>query len=100
MAIMIVFNPGAYLEVINNPEILKGYERGGKEDMLKKGPVGYPKDFEHLEEIKYKHFIFSKNYKDSEISKTDFAQNVIADYQGLFPLVQYLNLAMSFSGNE
>ena len=96
----IVFNPGAYLKVINNPEILKGYERGGKEDMLKKGPVGYPKDFKHLEEIKYKHFIFSKNYKDSEISKKDFAQNVIADYQGLFPLVQYLNHAISFSGNE
>jgi len=96
----IVFNPGAYLEVINNPEILKGYERGGKEDMLKKGPVGYPKDFKHLEEIKYKHFIFSKNYKDSEISEKGFAQNVIADYQGLFPLVQYLNHAMSFSGNE
>ena len=96
----IVFNPAAYLEVINNPEILKGFERGGKEDMLKNGPVGYPKDFEHLEEIKYKHFIFSKNYKDSEISKKGFAQNVIADYQGLFPLVQYLNHAISFSGNE
>ncbi len=54
----------------------------------------------YLEEIKYKHFIFSKNYKDSEISKKGFAQNVIANYQGLFPLVQYLNLAISFSGNE
>ena len=35
--------------------------------MLKKGPAGFPKDFEHLEEIKYKHFIFSKNYQDTEI---------------------------------
>lgn len=96
----IVFNPGAYLEVINNRVISKGYERGGKEDILKKGPAGFPKDFEHLEEIKYKHFIFSKNYKDSEIFKKGFSQNVVADYQGLFPLVNYLNLAMSFSGNE
>ena len=35
----IVFNPAAYLEMINDPGIKKGYERTGKDDMLKKGPV-------------------------------------------------------------
>ncbi len=96
----IVFNPEAYLNIINNPLISKGYERSGTEDMLKKGPVGFSKDFEHLEEIKYKHFIFSKYYKDAEILKKGFPQKVITDYQGLFPLVSYLNHSMSFTGNE
>ena len=96
----IVYNPGAYLEVINNPLIGKGYERGGKEDMLKKGPAGFSKDFEQLEEIKYKHFLFTKNYKDSEIVKKGFSQNVVTDFQRLLPLVDYLNHAMSFTGNE
>jgi uncharacterized protein (TIGR02453 family) len=96
----IVFNPDAYLKIINNPVIKEGYERGGKEDMLKKGPAGFPKDFEYLEEIKYKHFIFSKNYRDAEILKEGFSRVVVADYQGLFPLVQFLNQAMSFTGNE
>ena len=96
----IVFNPDAYLKVINDPVISKGYERGGKEDMLKKGPMGFPKDFEHLEEIKYKHYIFSKNYKNEEILTKKFPEKVVLDYQGLFPLVQYLNLAMSFTGND
>jgi len=96
----IVFNPGAYLEVINSPVISEGYERSGQEDMLKKGPAGFPKDFEHLEEIKYKHFIFSKYYKDAEIIGKGFPQKVVADYRGLFPLVNYLNLAMSFTGND
>ncbi|MFH0757050.1 MAG: DUF2461 domain-containing protein, partial [Bacteroidota bacterium] len=58
----ILFNPKAYLEVINDPRLQKGYERGGQEDMLKKGPAGFPKDFELLEEIKYKHYIFSRQY--------------------------------------
>lgn len=96
----IVFNPGAYLDIINDPVISKGYERGGKEDMLKKGPAGFSKDFKHLEEIKYKHFIFSKYYKDHEILQKGFLQKVVADYQGLFPLVSYLNHSMSFTGND
>ncbi len=96
----IVFHPAAYLDIIRDPLISKGYERGGKEDMLKKGPVGFPKDFEHMEEIKFKHFIFSKYYKDGAIVRNGFSQTVVADYQGLLPLVNYLNNAMSFTGND
>jgi len=96
----IIFNPGAYLEIIHDPVLKNGYERGGRDDMLKKGPAGFPKDFEHLEEIKYKHYIFSKNFKDSEICKQDFTNQLVDDYKGLFPLVNYLNHAMSFKGNE
>lgn len=96
----IVFNPEAYLNIINDPVIKTGYERGGKEDMLKKGPAGFPKDFKHLEEIKYKHYIFSKNYNESEILRKGFHDTVVKDYLGLFPLVGYLNHAMSYTGNE
>lgn len=96
----IVFNPAAYLEVIQNPVIRNGYERGGMEDMLKKGPAGFPKDFAYLDELKYKHYIFSKNYADTEIRLKDFDQRVVADFEGLYPLVNYLNQAMSFTGNE
>ncbi len=96
----IVFNPGAYLEVMNDPAITGRFERAGRDDMLKKGPLGFPKDFEYMEELKYKHYIFSRNYKDQEIPGKDFHQGVVADFEVLFPLVSYLNLAMSFTGNE
>jgi len=58
----IQFNPESYLKLINTPAMNKQYERGGKEDMLKKGPVGFPKDFTHMEELKYKHYIWSRSY--------------------------------------
>ncbi len=96
----IMYNPSTYLSVINDPAISKVYERGGKEDMLKKGPAGFPKDFEFMEEIKYKHYIFSKNYENKDVIKAGFAETVVNDYKGLYPLVDYLNHAMSFSGNE
>jgi uncharacterized protein (TIGR02453 family) len=96
----IMYNPSEFFKVINDPVINKGYERGGKEDMLKKGPAGFPKDFEFMEEIKYKHYIFSKNYENKDVIKSGFAEKVTQDYKGIYPLVDYLNHAMSFSGNE
>ena len=53
-----------------------------------------------MEEIKYKHYIYSRSYTDAEIGRPDFVEILSADYQGLRPLVDYLNHAMSFTGNE
>ena len=96
----IVFNPDNYFKVINGLLESHAYERSSKEDMLKKGPAGFPKDFKYLEEIKYKHYIFSKQYSDQLITKNEFAEDLIKDFAGLYPLVDYLNHAMSFTGND
>lgn len=96
----IVLNPEAYFKLVNTPRMKERYERGGKEDMLKKGPVGFPKDFIHMEELKYKHYVWSRNYSDSMLQQKNFTNTVIEDYKGLYPLVRYLNHAMSFTGNQ
>jgi len=95
----IMYQPESFLKLINTPEMKQHYERGGKEDRLKKGPSGFPKDFKYMEEIKYKHYIWSRNYSDSDIKQSGFASRVVKDYQGLFPMVSYLNHSMSFTGN-
>ncbi|MCD4710571.1 MAG: DUF2461 domain-containing protein [Bacteroidales bacterium] len=94
------FNPEPYLELINTPAMKERYERGGKEDMLKKGPAGFPKEFIHMEEVKYKHYIWSRYYSDDTILKSNFVHSVAEDFKGLYPLVSYLNHAMSFTGNH
>ncbi len=96
----ILFNPEPYLELINTPELKKKYERGGKEDMLKKGPAGFPKDSIHIEELKYKHYIWSRTYSDSALQKSNSSESIVVDFNALFPLVSYLNHTMSFTGNE
>lgn len=95
----ILYHPDAYLKLISTSKMKDYYERGGKEDRLKKGPVGFPKDFEHMEELKYKHYVWSRSYSDAEVQQKDFAGKVVADCKGLFPLVDYLNNSMSFTGN-
>jgi uncharacterized protein (TIGR02453 family) len=96
----ILFNPEAFLKIIGDPAIAEKYERGGKEDMLKNGPAGYPKDFEHMDQLKYKHHVFHRYYSDDEVCNAGFSEQVIADCRGLYPLVEYLNHAMSFTGND
>ena len=96
----IIFHPEAFQKVFHDPRILERYERGGEEDRLKKGPAGFPKDFELMEELKYKHYIFSKNYTDREVMTEGFPKTLVEDYRGLFPVVSYLNHAMSFTGNQ
>jgi uncharacterized protein (TIGR02453 family) len=96
----ILFNPGAFLAIIRDPSLAGKYERGGKEDMLKKGPAGYPGDFEAMEELRYKHHVFHRYYGDAEVRKPGFAGQVVEDCRGLYPFVEYLNHAMSFTGNE
>ena len=96
----ILYQPDPYLKLIRTPRMKAHYQRGGKEDMLKKGPLGFPKDFAHMDELKYKHYVWSRAYSDSEAQQKGFAGKVVDDCEGLFPVVSYLNHAMSFSGNQ
>jgi uncharacterized protein (TIGR02453 family) len=96
----ILYRPAEYLKVTGKIAATGEFERGGEEDKLKTGPKGFPKDFEYLEELKYKHYIFSKNYTDNEVLQDSFPGKVAKDYRELYPLVVYLNHAMSFTGNE
>ena len=94
----IVFNPKEYLDIITSLSNGK-YTRAGRDDMLKAGPAGFPKDFGHPEEIRYRHYIFSRNYSDQQVCSPGFAPEVVEDFRGLYPLVKYMNHAMSFTGN-
>lgn len=96
----ILYHPAAYLAVINNPVIKEGYIRGGDDDKLKKGPAGFPNDFAYLDELKYKHYIFFKNYDETDVVQEGFPDQLVSDFRDLYPLVEYLNHAISFTGNE
>jgi len=96
----IVYNTMEYLEIKERIGREEAFGQHGEEDKLKKGPVGFPKDFEHLDEIKYKHYVFTRSYGDREVLQNGFIERLTADYRKLFPYVHFLNNAMSFTGNE
>ena len=81
-------------------KILKGIITGSGSMKLKKAPKGFPQDFEHIEQLKFKHFIFAKNYPDSQVLENDFIGSAISGFKGLNNYVNFLNNAMDFMGNE
>ena len=96
----ILYRPEEYLKVVGKLASDPRFERGGEEDKLKTGPLGFPKDFKYLEELNYKHYIFMRSYGEEEVLKEEFPEALAEDYKALYPLVDYLNHAMSFTGNE
>jgi uncharacterized protein (DUF2461 family) len=67
---------------------------------LKKAPKGFPPDFKYIEELKFKHYIFAKNYSNTQLLSKSFIENAVSDLKGLFPYVDFLNNAMDYIGNE
>lgn len=96
----IMYNAREYMDLKERILGQGMFERHGEADKLKKGPVGFPGDFEYLDEIKYKHYVFSRFYRDKDILKQGFVERLTSDYRQLFPYVRFLNQAMSFTGNE
>lgn len=96
----ILYRPEEYLKVTGEIASKGEFERGGEEDKLKTGPLGFPKDFKYLDELCYKHYIFTKGYENKAVLNSSFPGKLANDYRKLFPLVEYLNHAMSYTGNE
>ncbi|MBN2699291.1 MAG: DUF2461 domain-containing protein [Bacteroidales bacterium] len=95
----IMFRPGAFMEITEDA-LSKGFTRGGAEDKLKLVPKGFPTDFKYADELKFKHYIFMREYRDDQVLSGTFPDMVVKDFRELFPFVSFLNTAIDFKGNE
>jgi uncharacterized protein (TIGR02453 family) len=95
----IMFKPDEYMKIVKDL-VGKGYIQHDHEDKLKKAPRGFPEDFKYIEELKFKHYIFARNFTDDQLLSGDFIATVIREYRGLYPYVSFMNTAMDFMGNE
>jgi len=95
----ILYKPEEYMDIVNS-NIKMGYTQHEHGDKLKKPPKGFPDDFKYLDQLKFKHYLFAKDYTDADLLSDGFIDRVIADFKGLYPFVNYLNTAMDFMGNE
>ncbi len=78
-------------EIINKDDFKNNFGNFYEEDKLKKVPTGFPKDFEHAELLKLKHYMV--DYKlDNEIMGSDNAIEKIAKIvKKGYPLNKFLN---------
>lgn len=89
----VVENVDEFAEIILNPEFSTHYKEFFGEK-LKNVPPGFPKDFEHAEWLKLKHYCLDASVSDEVLSKDDALQEVSKIAKLIQPLNRFLNFTI------
>jgi uncharacterized protein (TIGR02453 family) len=86
-------NPEEFREIIKENTF---YDYFGEmyDHRLKTVPKGYPKDFEHIDLLRYKSYIVSKAYKDKLASGDGLLEETIKAFRLMYPLIRFINFAL------
>lgn len=90
--------PEELLEIIEAPAFKTYFPGLWDEDKLKTAPKGFPKDFKHMDLLKYKSYIAMGSMTLSDISKPDFMVHLIQIYKAMYPLNRLINTIIEDAG--
>jgi uncharacterized protein (TIGR02453 family) len=82
-----------YLKITQAPSFIKTYPEM-YDDRLKTAPKGFPKDFAHVDLLKYKSYAYTSKIEDEVVCSEDYANRVVAAMKELYPVNQFLNTAL------
>jgi uncharacterized protein (TIGR02453 family) len=92
----IYFNHENLRKILAVPAFKKAF--GGLEDhQLKTNPKGFDKEHPAIDLLRYKSYIVVTPIKDADLSKPDFAEQAGKTFKLMYPLIQYLNGALSMA---
>ena len=85
-----------FKKIISDSTFTKHYPNLYNEGMLKTAPKGFPKDFEDIDLLKYKHYIASKNVDDSIVVSDKFIGEVRNTFKAAYPLNKFINEGINY----
>jgi uncharacterized protein (TIGR02453 family) len=83
--------PEELIEIIEASDYKKYFAGLWDDDKLKTAPKGFPKDFEHIELLKYKSYIAVGKLTLTDISQPNLISHLIDIYQAMYPLNRLIN---------
>ena len=86
-------NPGSWKAAAHAPRFRKRFEFESSE-VLSRPPRGFPADFEMIEDLKHRNFVFSRHLEDADMTGPRLRQSLAADLVALGPFVDYLCAAL------
>jgi uncharacterized protein (DUF2461 family) len=90
--------PEELLEILEAPEFKKYFNGLWDQDKLKTAPKGFPKDFEHIDLLKHKHYIVLTELSTKDIESTDLLPKLVTIHRALYPLNKLLNTILEDAG--
>lgn len=91
----IYYNLDSFESIVNNGEFQSYFPELWKIDMLKLPPKGFSKDFAGVEWLKYKHYVTSCNFSNTEALSDDFHNTVMKTFRATYPLNKFIIDAMN-----
>ncbi len=86
-------NPGSWKAAAHAPKFRKRYEFESSE-VLSRPPRGFPAEFEMIEDLKHRNFVFSRHLEEADMTGPRLRQLLAADLVALGPFVDYLCAAL------
>lgn len=86
-------NPGTWKAAAHKPAFRRKFDFEDS-DVLSRPPRGFPADFELIDDLKHKNFVFSRHLEDAIVTGPRLRQLLAADFVALAPFVDYLCAAL------
>ncbi len=86
-------NPEEFREIISNKKFRNSFG-DMYDDQLKTAPKGYPKDFEHIDLLRYKSYIVSRSFDEKAVISDNLVKETVESFRLMYPLVRFINFAL------
>lgn len=89
-------NTEDFKKIINDKNFKKHFKELMTEDMLKTAPKGFPKDFEDIDLLKYKHYTVAKSISDDVVTSEKYANEISETFKALFTFNNFINEGINY----
>jgi uncharacterized protein (TIGR02453 family) len=86
-------NVEEFLLIINNPEFTDYFGEIWGEKLIKP-PAGYPKEFEHIDLLKYKSYTVIRQIPEKTLLGSKLLEEVLNGFRIMYPFNRFLNYAL------
>jgi len=90
--------PEELIDILENPEYKKYFKGLWEGNKLKTAPKGFPKDFEHIDLLRYKSYVATNNLNVNDISSPNFIDKLVDIHKAMYPLNRLLNTIVDDAG--
>ena len=80
-----------FLEIVNNPTFVKHFGKIDDEMKLKTPPKGFPKEFDHINYLKFKNYTVSKAVTPQLLHSNKLMDEIITVFSIMQPLNNFMN---------
>jgi len=89
-------NTDDFKKIINNKKFKSSFTGILSDDKLKTAPKGFPKDFEDIDLLRYKHYIVSKTINEDLVTSDKFLDEINNVFKTLHPFNSFINEAINY----